>query len=177
MVTVIDSSCVRVYSFLGLLRATEYNAYRANVEIGNPVATVYAQNALLTAHAALEALVQESAFLLHPTLYQRDKKEFLGTSLVRKFAMFLEADERDTKVPASIGKIAAHRVAISHSEPDNERSRSVGVVVTSRDAARYAREVREAARWLWLERRPAGVATDFDKPNPYLPDNQQFHSP
>lgn len=159
---------VQVFQFVGLLCATEYNAQQAIEHSGTNRYTVDAINALLTAYAALQALVLETALLMYPTLYD-DKNGFRGGSMTKQYQRFLEADGRsDEVIPDVIKEIGDHRKALTHSEPDNPRSAVVGRVISPDEAMRFARSIRQVAEWLWQGKRPGAVALGFDQPNFYL---------
>jgi len=157
-----------VYQFVGLLWATEYNAQQAQIQNGVNAQTVNAMNTLLMAYAASEALVLETALALHPMLY-RDKRGFRMAGLVSQYESFLKSDGRATeKVPPEIEELADRRVALTHSEPDNVRSSSLGEVISGTDAVRFATQLRQRAEWLWQGKRPTAVADAFDQPNCFL---------
>ena len=156
-----------VYQFIGLLWATEHNAYYARLESRIDSRTVYAMNALLTAYAALEALVLETTLCIHPALYA--DKDFRKAGIIKQYTSFLESDERDKEeVSAVVAEISRHRVALTHSEPDNRRTHVLGQVISGTDAVRFAREIRNCAEWLWRGRRPSGVASAFDQSNGFM---------
>ncbi len=162
---------LQVFQFCGLLWATEYNAKQAGLQNGHNAQTVNGMNTLLMAYAALEALVQETALSLYPDLYfsGKDQREFLRKGLIAKYAVLLAKDGRGGEtVPSVIQEISEHRVALTHSEPHNERTAKLGNVISATDAMRFASEVRNVAGWLWRERRPGPVAAPFDGPNPFL---------
>jgi hypothetical protein len=157
---------IQNFQFCGLLWTTEYNARGAAIGDGH-VETVHARNTLLTAYAALEALVQESALVLHRSLYD-DWEGFRKHGLVVKYKKYLEAEGRAEAVRDVIEEISEHRKALTHSEPVNKRSFHVGEVLNANEAARLAGEVRKTADWLWRGQRPGSVSAMFDYPNPFL---------
>ena len=156
-----------VYQFGGLLWALEYNAYQARLGTGIDAQTVNAMNALLTAYAALEALVTETASAIVPPLYADSK--FRRGGLVYKFRRVLDETGRATETPPDIvQEISDNRIALTHSEPDNERSAKLGKVISATDALRFARAVRKTADWLWQGKRPGAVAAAYDQVNGFL---------
>jgi hypothetical protein len=160
---------VQIFQFTGLLWATEYNARAAGLENGVNAQTVNAMNTLLMSYAALQALVLETALVAHRDLY--DDRQFRRAGILDQFERFLNADGRNgEKIPDVIGEIARHRAALTHSEPDNERSAVVGQVISATDAARFANELRACAEWLWRGERPGPVAAEFDGRNCFLDD-------
>lgn len=91
--------------------------------------------------------------------------------ILTQYADYLRADGRGGEnIPEVICEISAHRVALTHSEPDNQRTFQVSSVISATDAARFAREVRAVAEWLWRGTRPGAVAAAFDSPNVYFRD-------
>jgi hypothetical protein len=162
-----ETAKVEIFQFLGLLWTVEYNAYAARLGTGVDAQTVNATNALLTAYAALEALVSETAAVVIPSLYS--EKKFRRAGLNEKFTWLLRETGRGSEtVPPEIQEISDHRIAVTHSEPDNERSAQLGKVISATDALRFARAIRTIALWLWQDKRPGAVAHDFDKPNAFL---------
>lgn len=157
---------VEVYQFTGLLWALEYNAYAARLGTGLNAQTVNAMNALLTAFAALEALVTETGSCVYPALYE--DKDFRRSGLKRKFRLVLDQAGREDVIPDIIQEISDNRIALTHSEPDNERSARLGKVISATDSVRFAREVRALADWLWQGQRPGAVAEGYDKPNGFF---------
>jgi hypothetical protein len=153
-----------VYQFVGLMWLVEYNAERA-AKPDCPM-TLNSMNTLLSAYAALEALVLESAYVLHPALYSG--RRYRHEDLVAKYRKFLKADGRDEMPLAIIGELVSARIAMTHSEPDHERSRYLGQWLNARHAAKFSAGVREVASWLWAGRRPVPLANEFDNPNPFL---------
>lgn len=163
-----ETMAVQVYQFCGLLWATEHNAHHAGLDQGVNAQTVNGMNTLLTAYAALEALVAETALCVVPELYA-DKK-FRRSGIVAKYERLLEATARKGEpLPDVIEEISDHRIALTHSEPDNERTAKIGAVISATDAARFATEVRNVAEWLWQKKRPGAVAHAFDEPNCFMP--------
>lgn len=161
-----------VYQFGGLPWALEYNAYQARLGTGIESQTVNAMNALLTAYAALEALVIETASAVVPSLYA--DKQFRRHGLIHKFRKLLDETGRaDEPVPDVVEEISDNRIALTHSEPDNERSAKLGRVISASDALRFARFVRKIAEWLWQGKRPGAVAAAYDQVNGFLgPENE-----
>lgn len=163
----IKAATIQVYQFNGLRWATEYNAVHAGLTHGIDAQTVNGINTLLTAFAALEALILESAACMHPQLYA--DRRFRRQALVEKFRQFLEVDGRNGEaLPPVIQEVSDHRIALTHSEPDNERSRQVGTVISATDTRRFADAITETANWLWNGRGPYPVAHEFDRPNIFL---------
>lgn len=159
---------INVFHFCGLMWATEYNARYAQSDQGANAETVNAMNTLLMAYAALQALVLETAFVLYPSLYER--KSFRRFGMVEQYQEFLAAEDRSgEETPSLIAEVSAHRIALTHSEPDNVRSRRVGGAISAMDASWIAQGVRDVAEWLWRARRPTPVASEFDTPNSFLP--------
>lgn len=157
----------QLFQFCGLLWATEYNAREAGLEKGVDAQTVNAMNTLLMAFAALEALVLETALVVHPQLYS--DKQFRRAGILEQYEKYLEADGRKgEKVPSVVAEISGHRIALTHSEPDHERSFVLSQVISATDAARFAREVRSVADWLWRDKRPGAVAKAFDSRNVFF---------
>ena len=147
--------------------ATEYNATAAGLEKDFNSQTVNAMNALLMAYAALEALVLETALSTQRALYADE--EFRRAGILKQYRRFLDSSGRgEEAVRDVVGEINAHRVALTHSEPDNKRSAALGQVVSATDAARFAAAVRETAEWLWQGRRPKPVSGAFDDKNLFL---------
>ena len=156
---------VMVYQFNGLRLITEYNAAQACLAEGNNLETAYAVNTLLTAYAALEALVSESAACMYPKLYA-DRTGFRLIALIRQYECFLATDGRSgERIPDEISEISSHRIALTHSEPDSERSRNVGAVLSAADAERFYQAVVNVALWLWNDRRPMPVSLEFERSN------------
>jgi hypothetical protein len=170
-----SASGVQVFQFTGLLWATEYNARAASEALGSDLnaQTVHAMNTLLMSYAALQALVLETALIKYPNLYAQ-KQEFRRRGVITQIELYLEADGRKGEgLPDVVREINEHRHALTHSEPDNVRSAVLGEVISGTDAARFAKEIRNVAEWLWQGRRPGAVAQEFDKPNGLLDDKQQ----
>lgn len=166
-----EFATVQIFQFCGLLWLTEYNASKAGIENGLDSQTLYGMNTILSAYAALEALVTETAFCVEPELYAK-KKEFRKQGLSQKFRLLIDKLGRTEEcLPDVIDEISAHRIALTHSEPDNIRSSQIGSVVSGTDANRFATEVRNLANWLWQGARPSPVAYSFDSPNVFLVGN------
>ncbi|MEJ0035182.1 MAG: hypothetical protein WDO68_03735 [Gammaproteobacteria bacterium] len=165
---------IQVFQFRGLLCATEYNAEQARLENGLNAQTVNGMNTLLMAYAALEALILETTLISNHELYfARDSKgrdgAFRRKGLLPKYVDFLESAGRAGEtVPGIISEVSDHRIALTHSEPHNERTRKLGAVISATEAARIASELRKVAEWLWQGKRPAPVAAGFDEQNIFL---------
>jgi hypothetical protein len=158
----------QIFQFCGLMWATEYNALHAGIDRGVDAQTVNGMNTLLTAYAAFEALVLETALCVAPPLYE--DRSFRRAGLSEKCRALLGAMDRGKEeLPAVIAEISEHRRALTHSEPHNERTARLGTVISGTDAARFAREVRAVAEWIWNGQRPGPVASAFDEPNVFLP--------
>lgn len=71
-------------------------------------------------------------------------------------------------MPPVVAEVNGHRVALTHSEPDHERSFVLSQVISATDADRFAREVRSVADWLWRGKRPGAVAKAFDGSNVFF---------
>ncbi len=159
---------IDAYQFIGLLRLVEYNAAQAARTRGDWLPVAYSQATILAAYAALEALAQETAAVLYLPLYQ-DWHGFRKLGIEKKFARFLLEDQRPGEpVPAIVAEIADARIALTHSEPSNDRTRNVSALLTPAAAAQFAAGVRSTAAWLWNGRRPHPVAGEFDDPHPYI---------
>ncbi len=149
--------------FCGLMHLTEYNAAETDAAADPHVMTQSAMNTVLTAYAALEALVLETAFALYPSLYAQ-RHDFRRKSLLKKFELLLAADGREGEtLPEILAKVDEHRQALTHSEPDNLRSRRISEVTSGEEATQIAADVRAAAGWLWKGRRPSGLAHDYER--------------
>jgi hypothetical protein len=158
---------MQLFQFCGLMWATEYNAREAGLEKGIDAQTVNAMNALLMAFAALEALVLETALVVHPALY--GDRQFRRAGIIEQYERYLEVDgRRGEEVPPVVAEVSRHRVALTHSEPDHERSFVLSEVISATDAERFAREVRRVAEWLWRGKRPGAVAAAFDGRNVFF---------
>jgi len=158
---------MQLFQFCGLLWATEYNAREAGLEKGIDAQTVNAMNTLLMAFAALQALVLETALIVHPQLYS--DRPFRRAGAIEQYERYLEADGRKgEEVPPVVAEVSRHRIALTHSEPDHERSFVLSQVISATDAARFAQEVRNVANWLWRGARPGAVAAAFDGPNVFF---------
>lgn len=165
--TVGESAAPELFQFCGLLWATEYNARAAGLDKDFNAQTVNAMNTLLTAYAALEALVLETAISTQPALYANAK--FRRAGILDQYRDLLDVSRRTGEaVRDVVGEISAHRVALTHSEPDNKRSAALGEVISATDAARFAAALREVAEWLWQGQRPKPVSSAFDDPNPFI---------
>jgi hypothetical protein len=160
---------IQLFQFCMLMWATEFNAKAAGLQHGIDAQTVNAMNALLTAYAALEALVLETAFVSHPSVYADSR--FRKAGILTQYADYLRADGREGEaMPLVVSEVSAHRVALTHSEPDNQRTFQVSSVISATDAARFAVGVRAVAEWLWRGTRPGAVAAAFDSPNVFFRD-------
>lgn len=156
-----------VFQFCGLMWATEYNAHHAGLDKGFNAQTVNSMNTLLMAYAALQALILETTFVLYHPVYE--KKSFRRAGIVEQYEEFLKVDDRPGEsLPDLIPEVSAHRIALTHSEPDNIRSRTVGGVISATDATRISQGIRDVAKWLWGKARPGPVASEFDSANPFL---------
>ena len=157
----------QLYQFCGLMWATEYNAREAGLEKGVDAQNVNAMNTLLMAFAALEALVLETALVVHPALY--GDKDFRRKGIIERYEEYLKADGRKGEgLPPVVAEVSGRRIALTHSEPDNERSFVLSEVISATNAARFARELRNVAEWLWRGKRPGAVAMGFDGPNVFF---------
>lgn len=162
-----EKMAIETYQFCGLMWATEYNAHHARLDQGIDAQTVNGMNTLLMAYASLEALVTETAACIVPELYA--DKQFRRAGIVAKYARLLEVTGRAGEpMPDVIEEISDHRIALTHSEPDNERTTKLASVISATDAARFAAEVRIVAEWLWQKKRPGAVAYAFDEPNLFM---------
>jgi hypothetical protein len=119
------------------------------------------------AYAAFEASILETALVVHGQLYADN--QFRRAGIVEQYQRYLEADRRaGEELPSVIAEISAHRIALTHSEPDHPRSFVLSQVVSATDAARFASEVPRVAEWLWRGERPGAVAAAFDERNVFF---------
>jgi len=164
---------VLVNQFIGLLRLVEFNSFQALASIHPYQPTAYCSNALLAAYAALEALILETAFELQPNLYAQ--KGFRMRGLADKYQDYLQAAGRIGEgLPSVIAEVSDARIAITHSEPDNARSRMVSKIADPFEVARINHEIRVAAIWLWQGEPPPRVGLEFFDRNIYLPKIPEF---
>lgn len=158
-----------VFQFVGLLRVVEFNADSA-AKANEAMRAMHGINTVLTAFAALEALVMETAYVIQPELYE--EKSFRLDGLAPRFVRYRNGIDRPVaahELPAVIVQVSDLRKALTHSEPDNKRSASVGATLMDGTALlRIAADIRKSAEWLWDGGRPHGVGTDFDAPNALL---------
>lgn len=77
-----------------------------------------AYNAVFSAYAAVDALVQETAIQTYRDLYNGQR--FRKQGVVKKFETLLEAlGRKGETVHSAVGQIAKYHAAFAHSEPDN----------------------------------------------------------
>lgn len=105
----------------------------------------------------------ETAIDRLPDLYA-DEKGFRRKGLVPKFRLYLDASGRpDAPVPDPVQRISDYRIAITHSEPDNDRIRAVNDAINNGEVVGLAKELRSIARWLWQDKVPK-FAANIDEP-------------
>lgn len=95
--------------------------------------------AILMGAAAFEALLSEATYLKNPMLYKK-KTGFRLKGVPEKFKMLM-GGELGGMCPDG-DELWAHRVALSHAEPDHRRTRFVGTRINA-DGARWAAETTE----------------------------------
>lgn len=127
----------------GLVAATRYlvDLWRAAGE--PPERHRLAIAATLTAHAAIDAMLNEWAYGRSRTLYREWRREGVDD----RSREFLAQCGRP--VPAGIGPLSAAKNAIGHSEPDNPRSGEAGAWIAGDGAERALEAVIELERALF----------------------------
>jgi hypothetical protein len=152
--------------FVGLLRATEYNAQQANEARGTAAERAWALNTLLTAYSALESLVLETIFEWHPRLFPRLREL---RSLSEKYLQLIGLESRSREpLPQVIAVLEAHRRTLTHDNPRHVPGIDDEKLATASAAIAVASDVRAVAAWLWKHKRPALASREFDAPNHYL---------
>jgi len=157
------------FQFARLLQTAELLAYLTNRYRETELEAPFAISSLLATYAALECLAMESARDAAVETYSN--RGFRMAGLHSKFQQLVGTDR---EVPACVSEIVMHRAALTHSEPDNERTADVGRVLNARDVGRFVAGIREVAHWLWKGARPIPVSNGFDGPNDYIDEAERL---
>ena len=113
-----------------------------------PIVTCLATATIVMAAADLEALLSEAAYLIKPELY----KKFLYAGMPKKFEMLM-GEEASADV-AKLRELWEHRKALTHAEPDNHRTRSVGQIINAVGASWAADTVERSTIKIWGAQMP-----------------------
>lgn len=110
---------------------------------------------ILTAAAALEAILSEFVYTINPSGYT---KQFRKTGVPEKFRLATGTGLVATH-PA-VAELWDHRNAIGHSEPENPRSRFYGTRIDKAGAGWAISTVESFARALWGSNMPDWFRSD-----------------
>ncbi|MDR3638665.1 MAG: hypothetical protein P4L84_32970 [Isosphaeraceae bacterium] len=136
-------------------RMAEETEKAETVEVGSLDATCFATGTFLTAIAAVEGMLSEYAHLYVKALYNDD---FLYASIANKYQLVTGATL--AKGAPEVVKLQRARNALVHSEPENQRSKNVGLLL-NKQGARWAVETVDAfARDFWGDRMPPWFRSD-----------------
>lgn len=133
---------IDVFRSAGLIWHTQYLARLASDSSLNKMELVsLCTGVVLMGAAALESLLMEAAFLLNTDLYQR--KAFRKAGVTQKYKMLMG------QCPDYVERIWKYRIAVTHSEPDNQRSRYVGEIINVKGAVWIAQTLDLIAKDIW----------------------------
>lgn len=151
----VESGSIDVFQSGGLVAFTRRLATLAAQASEQQESACFATATILTAGAALEAILAEYLFISERSAYT---KEFSIAGVPKKYEM-IKARKLVKDHPA-VSELWAHRNAIVHSEPENERSRNYGTRINPA-GARWAYEtVDKFARTLWGSAMPNWFRSD-----------------
>ncbi len=154
-VNLVESVSIEVYQSGGLVSCTRRLAALTTQASDPQDVTYLAIATILTAAAALEAILSEFMFLSNPSGYT---KVFCKKGVRDKYKIIKNSELIDDH--PEVSELWAHRIAIGHSEPENERSRRYGTRI-SPEGALWASETVEAfARSLWGAAMPNWFRSD-----------------
>lgn len=96
---------------------------------------------ILTAASAMEAVLSEAAYVLKPSLYK--DIEFRKAGAPTKYKKFTG------RLSHEVTEIWNARIAVAHAEPDNKRTRFVGVKLNAQGAEWAANCVVKLSNEIW----------------------------
>lgn len=140
-VSITEAQSIEVYQSGQLVRSTARLAELAASAEAEEDRMALIEATYVTAAAALEALLMEAASILAPSIYSEKKFRMAGAP--QKYKM-LKGKDSD-----AIGRIWKTRNALTHGEPDNERTRLVGEDLTVEDARQVVIILNNLARDIW----------------------------
>jgi hypothetical protein len=115
-----------------------------------PEVTCLANSTIVMGAAAIEALLSEAAYIKNPALYAQ--KGFRDTGVPDKIIRLMDQTLREASPDAS--ELWEHRKALTHAEPDAERTRILGKRINPEGASWAAEAVEQLARKIWGDQMP-----------------------
>jgi hypothetical protein len=129
------------YQSAGLVAHTRILARMAQDETDEMELVTLTTATILMAAAAMEAVLLEAAYILKPSLYENIK--FRNAGAPTKFQEFTGHTSQE------VTDLWNARIAVAHSEPDNTRTRFVGVKLNAQGAEWVANCVENISKQVW----------------------------
>jgi len=145
-ITASEKITITVFQSGGLVSHTRLLAKMAENEQEEYKVVALATATVLMGAAALEALLSEAAYVLNPDLY--DKNNFRLCGVPEKFKKLMGYKSQEVEL------IWAARKAVAHSEPQNSRSRFVGIKLNASGASWVTNTIEQVASEVWGESMP-----------------------
>lgn len=151
----VEFSSIEVFQSGALVAFTRRLATLAAQASEQQESACFATATILTAAAALEAILAEYLYLSGRSAYT---KKFRRVGVPEKYEM-IKASKLADDHPA-VSELWAHRNAIGHSEPENGRLRNYGTRINSAGAIWAYETIEKFARTLWGPAMPNWFRSD-----------------
>lgn len=148
-----ESLSINRYLSAGLTKHTRILARLAKLASTEEEAVALSEAVLLMAGAALEAMLDESAYMSDRVLYS-NWNDFRKLSVPRKFEKLGHSKSEE------MDQIWDARIALSHAEPDNTRTGKVGSVLNPDEAVKIAGSLQALANEIWGDHMPDWFSKD-----------------
>lgn len=148
-----ESLSVDRYLSAGLTKHTRILAELTRHASTDEETAALAEAVVLMAGAALEAMLDEAAYLSNRTLYS-DWEGFRKASVPAKFKELRNSESKE------MSRIWNARIALSHAEPHRTRTGEVGSVLNPDEAVKIADSLQSLANEIWGDHMPDWFSKD-----------------
>ena len=149
-----ESLSIDRYLSAGLTKHTRILARLAKRASTDDEAVALSEAVVLMAGAALEAMLDEAAYVSNRALYS-DRANFRKLGVPAKFKKL-----KEPKPPKEMCRIWDARIALSHAEPDHTRTGEVGSVLNPDEAVKIASSLQALANEIWGDHMPDWFSKD-----------------
>ncbi len=136
-----DAVRIKAYQSAGLVAHTRILARIAQGEKDEMRVVTLATATILMASAALEAVLSEATYILKPSLYEN--KGFRKSGAPTKFKKLTGHPSQEAT------DLWNTRIAVAHAEPDNPRTRFVGMKLNAQGAEWAASCIEKISKEIW----------------------------
>ncbi len=147
----VETIGIEVFQSASLVLQTKRLSEMVCEQINNEDRNCLARATVLMGAAALEALLIEVAYIEKPELY--DKREFRKTGFEKKIEML--KGKEFLPLCHETDKLWKYRIALTHSEPINERTLKTGEIINAEGAQWVYKTLEEFVQIIWNSKIPS----------------------